>query len=460
LPTPAVPVRIATAMPFATGSIAAYVARALRENQNVRHTCVFMHEPLWDYKNRHTGWGDVEKLLSDRPFTVFAGHYHTYTKYVRNDRRYFVLATTGGGLKKGLASPTLGAFDHVTWVTMGPDGPRVANIELNAIHDENIRTEAAANLINRVLTGNALEISPVLMAGEVFESAKATLTFRNDAEIAMAARGTILTVGTLRAVPSQFEVTVAPKATASVPITLRAAKPSDIGKLAPLAVQWTANFAPAGEKPIAVPREDVVAIEHVAACPKRASAVMVDGKLDEWSAFPLGTAAPNPNDCSYRFAVEHDDQFVYIAVKTTDDKSVLSHLKEPWSQDGVEIRFDARSEPERSQSRGRGEFRDILVVSMSPSSDGSREKMVLYSADQLPKGVKAVCVKTPDGHAAEIAIPASYLNERQGGSWKRFRMNVCVDDYDAAAGPLKALWWRPDWRSGETFAGSGTFERK
>jgi len=372
-----------------------------------------------------------------------------------------VLATTGGGLKKGLASPELGAFDHVTWVTMRPDGPRVANIELNAIHDENVRTETAANLINRVLNGNALEISPVLMAGEVFESAKATLTFRNDAEIAMSARGTIPSVGSLRAEPDRFDVTVAPKSTASIHVTLRAATPSEIEKLSPLTVKWTANFAPAGEKPIAVPREDVVAVERVAACPKRASPVVVDGQLDEWPAsFPLGAAAANAGDCSYRFAVEHDEKFVYIAVRTSDDASVLNALKEPWSQDGVEIRFDARGEPERSQGRGRGEFRDILVISMSPSGDGSREKMVLYSADQLPKELRAVCMKTRDGHAAEIAIPASYLNERQGGAWKQFRMNVCVDDYDAVAGPLKALWWRPDWRSAATFAGSGTFERR
>ena len=125
-----------------------------------------MHEPLWDYK-KETGWAEVEKLLLDRPYTVFAGHYHTYTKYVRHDRRYFVLATTGGGLKKGVGeSPELGAFDHVTWVTMRPDGPRVANIELDAIHDEDVRTEATANLINRVLSGKALQITPVLMAAK------------------------------------------------------------------------------------------------------------------------------------------------------------------------------------------------------------------------------------------------------------------------------------------------------
>ena len=137
-------------------------------------------------------------------------------------------------------------------------------------------------------------------------------------------------------------------------------------------------------------------------------------------------------DCSYQFAVEHDEKFVYIAVKTTDDKSVLNPLKEPWSQDGVEIRFDARPEPERSQGRGRGEFKEILVVSMSPSGEARRRRWCSTARDQLPTDVKAVCVKTPTGHAAEIAIPASYLNERQGGAWTAVSDEHRVDDYDTS----------------------------
>jgi transaldolase len=68
---------------------------------------------------------------------------------------------------------------------------------------------------------------------------------------------------------------------------------------------------------------------------------------------------------------------------------VLNALKEPWSQDGVEIRLDARPDPQRSQGRGRGEIKDILVVSMSPSeSSGS---FVLYNREGLPRDVRAAC---------------------------------------------------------------------
>ena len=445
----------------------AYVERALRANPNVRWTCVFMHEPLWDYKKKENGWPEVEKLLAHRPYTVFAGHYHAYTKYVRNDRRYFVLATTGGGMKKGPLGPELGAFDHVTWVTMMPQGPRIANLALDGIHDEDIRTEVAATLINRVLNGNVLQVSPVHTTHGTFERAKATLTFQNDAEVPMTVRASIPPRGALRVTPETIETTVPAGSQKTVGVELIAQSPTPVSEVDPLAVKWTATFEPPGQPAVRVPREDVVAVEQIATIPVRAKPVVIDGNLEEWTSFPHAyepTAATKPpqwggpSDCSYQFAIEHDDEYLYVAVKTIDDRAILNPLKEPWSQDGVEIRLDARPEPDRSQGRGRGEMKDILVVSMSPGE--TPDQMVLYSADQLPAGVKAVCVKTPTGHAAEVAVPASYLDQKQGGPWKALRLNIAVDDFDKPAGPLRALWWRPDWRSGATYSGSGTFQRK
>ncbi len=435
----------------------AYVAKALKENPRVRWTCVFMHEPLWDYK-QETGWNKIEDLLKDRPYTVFAGHYHTYTKYVRHDRRYIVLATMGGGMKQGMNSPELGYFDHVTWVTMMPDGPRIANIALDGIYDEDVRTEAMAKLIDSVFRGDVLHISPVLVDGKSFNRADVKLTFTNDSDVPLHAQGTLPASGVLHAEPDSFDVRVEPKQEKTVSVKLETGKPSSIDGLAPMPVKWTASFEPPGRNPLRVPREDVLGVEELAPCPAHPAPVVIDGNLDEWKSFPFSKPSANPQDLSYQFAVEHDDKFVYIAVKTTDDHAILNPDKEPWSQDGIEVRFDARPEPQRSQGRGHYEFKDILVISMSPGV--TPDKMVLYSADQLPPGVKAVCMKTATGHNTEIAIPVSYLNQKQGGDWKQFRMNIAVDDFDEVAGPLKALWWRPDWRSANTFAGSGTFDRK
>src|SRR5262245_44289972 len=87
-----------------TGHISAdqvnYFKRVLDENRGARWTLVFLHHPLWTVTDvDKTGWPEFEKLLMDRPYTVFAGHIHRYVRYVRNNRLYYQLATTGGASK-------------------------------------------------------------------------------------------------------------------------------------------------------------------------------------------------------------------------------------------------------------------------------------------------------------------------------------------------------------------------
>lgn len=113
-----------------------YVRKALDENKDVRWTLVFMHKPLWDY-DKQTGWGKIEQLLQGRPYTVFTGHRHEYMKFTRHNHKYYVFATTGGSSK--LRGIPQGEFDEIVWVTMMKDGPRIANLLLDGILDENVR---------------------------------------------------------------------------------------------------------------------------------------------------------------------------------------------------------------------------------------------------------------------------------------------------------------------------------
>jgi len=115
-----------------------YFSRVLRENQAVRWTLVFMHKPLW-LQEEETGWEQVEALLSGRPYTVFAGHTHAYRLHHRLGQRYFVVATTGG--VSDLRGPEFGRFDHLVWITMTEEGPRVANLLLDGILSEKVRSE-------------------------------------------------------------------------------------------------------------------------------------------------------------------------------------------------------------------------------------------------------------------------------------------------------------------------------
>src|SRR6185436_18362849 len=125
-----------------------YAAQALAENPKVRWTLVFMHKPLWDYEE-DTGWANIEALLRNRPHTVLAGHRHTYTKFERNNTSYIVLATTGGGSK--LRGRAFGEFDQVAWVTMTEHGPRIANLLLDGIWNQDILTKPMADTMRTAL---------------------------------------------------------------------------------------------------------------------------------------------------------------------------------------------------------------------------------------------------------------------------------------------------------------------
>jgi Calcineurin-like phosphoesterase len=116
-----------------------YMRKALQDNPNARWTLVFMHQPLFIEKEGklHEDWAQIEGMLVDRPHTVFSGHFHNYTKHEKHGQKYFRLSTTGGG--NALSGVPDGSFDHIMWVTMTDQGPRIANLMLDGIHDENVK---------------------------------------------------------------------------------------------------------------------------------------------------------------------------------------------------------------------------------------------------------------------------------------------------------------------------------
>ncbi len=134
------------ASPHLSDKQIAWARKTLKEHPNVHWTCIFMHQPLWIYDKEsatpNTGFKKIEKALKNRDYTVFAGHVHQYTKYVRNGKKYIVFATTGGGGNVGrLRGASFGEFDEVAWITMTDEGPVIANLSLDGIHSEDVMTE-------------------------------------------------------------------------------------------------------------------------------------------------------------------------------------------------------------------------------------------------------------------------------------------------------------------------------
>lgn len=119
----------------------AWLSGVLQRNTDVRWTVIFVHKPMWQH-GEHTNWTRVEEMLGDRKRTVFAGHHHRYRKHVNGEHTYYALATTGGASRLG--GPADGQFDHIVWVTMTPDGPRLANLMLDGIWTADPVAEAQA----------------------------------------------------------------------------------------------------------------------------------------------------------------------------------------------------------------------------------------------------------------------------------------------------------------------------
>ncbi|HIJ72506.1 MAG TPA: hypothetical protein HPP83_00245 [Candidatus Hydrogenedentes bacterium] len=204
-------------------------------------------------------------------------------------------------------------------------------------------------------------------------------------------------------------------------------------------------------------------------CRRASGPIVVDGEFDDWDELPFEMVEPmqiriapeewdGPEDLSFRFGVAYDDDYLYIAIETTDDVVTRVPDASPWGQDGLEVRLDARPEAERKGWRGGGEFKETLFIATAPAATSDETEVL--ERERLPEGVQVVCVQTDTGHNTEIAVPISYLNARQGGDWTSFRLNIAVNDLDEFNTMIPQIWWRPDWRSIENYDGSGTFVKR
>ncbi len=108
-----------------------YFKKILDQYPQVKWTFLFMHKPVWQRKDE----GDltlIEQALDARPYTVFNGHFHSYSHTEKNNRDYIMLGTTGGSQNKADSM----SFDHITLVTIEKQGPSIANLRLSGILDK------------------------------------------------------------------------------------------------------------------------------------------------------------------------------------------------------------------------------------------------------------------------------------------------------------------------------------
>ncbi|HOE66835.1 MAG TPA: sugar-binding protein [Candidatus Hydrogenedentes bacterium] len=448
----------------------AYVRQTLAQHKDVRWTFVFLHHPLWAPESAETvpdsAWLEIEALLADRPYTVFAGHTHVYAKHVRNGRDYYVLATTGGG--SSLTGPSVGEFDHLTWVTLGSEGPRVSLIPLGAFIPNDILTETTVGQMRNVFGNVRTRINSIMLHDGMGAKALTEVALSNRSEADVVVTLFFPSNDVLQVSPSHVRLETAAGSQKFSPLEVIRLQPeADMGL--PYALRGSAAYEvvlPGEQSPRTWQQDARIVLDRPSAAPRRSSPVSVDGDLREWSTLPEAWSGRTPlmppderawqgeEDCSYRFAVQHDDAYLYIAVDVRDDDVLVRPGQFPWQQDSIEVRLDVRADPDRSLGEGKNEFQDLLLMAPIP---GQRDAQV-YGFDKLPSGTRIACARTATGYAAEWAVPIAYLDAVQGKSWTAVRVNVAVNDLDGDT--IRQCWWRPDWRGPMNYMASGTFERR
>ena len=456
----------------------AYVERVLRENAGVRWTFVFIHQPLWDVPKQplpgqltapqvNPDWLRVERLLGERPYTVFAGHYHRYTEHVRNNRQFITLATTGGGSE--LRGTEFGEFDQIARVSMTGDGPVIANLRLDGILPSDVVT--AAQRARVLALPRAIVQEPLRGDADAFRSGVARFSIANSGKHALEVVGRAEGSPQLDAGDLTLRASVAPGAVANLELPIRARVPVAYEAIEPARVRWALATTGPNGAPLSVETSSIVLPENPFALKRAANAIEADADLAEWAPLAFAVRAPGEldghgdhegaADASFAFDTRHDEAGVHFAVPVRDDDVVATPHRTLREQDHVVINLDARPEAARNRNmdylaaRLSGELGKSITSFCGPEQNPERDRIL----EMFASTTKIACAarRTSEGYVLEVSIPRTLLDEAAGGSWSAARVNLTVADFDGAGVNHNTIAWRPSRYGANATAGSGTF---
>jgi hypothetical protein len=439
-----------------------FVKKILTDHSDVRWTIICMHHPIWLYNN--TGyWDEIELLLKDRKYTVFAGHNHQYVKYERNNGKYFILSTAGGISQ--LRGPNFGEFDQLALVSLTDDGPILSNLMLQGIWDENVVTEE----LNDIINSKNITIEPVFIEDAVFNHAEFQIKITNEFNYPMWTYLTFDENPILRPEILSYQKEIMANSTEIIEMPVNTITPVDINRIQPLKMNTWSVYKYKNSREIQVDAKYGISPVQKKYCHFTSGKIWIDGVLDEWEGLGYKVNARSPRtgdlqeyfgdyDGSFEFDVRYDLENLYIAMSVWDDQVMLDKNKSLWAQDVVRIYLDARPPEISSNGRGEDQSDDYLFISLAPAA-GKKADVNIYQKERLPQNTVIATKKTLAGFDVEISIPLTYIESRNSADWGNFRINLAFIDIDEN-NSRTTIWWQPEWDSDENYVGSGMFFRQ
>lgn len=213
-----------------------YMKQAIADNPEVRWTMIFMHHPIWSYVE-FSRFDQIEQALAGKNYTVFAGHTHHYLNEVRQDNQYYVLGTTGGG--SSLRGPKFGEFDHITWVTLTDEGPKLMNLALSGILPPKVSTPESRELADWLI--ESAEFKTLVMEQPGTDLRRVVFNIKNVANRTMYFSGRFFHNHQAAPDSSSFQEAIAPGTTRQFSIDVR---PQDGRNYASaLELDWRLGYA-------------------------------------------------------------------------------------------------------------------------------------------------------------------------------------------------------------------------
>jgi len=438
-----------------------YIKKVLSNNFDVKWTLLFMHQPLWNQKDTKR-WKDVENLLSERKHTVFVGHNHRYRKYERNNGKYFVLATTGGG--SSLRGANFGEFDHVVWITMTETGPIITNLLLECIWDENVMTQDLADFVFPISNNMPIALTPSFIDDPSQLVINPSLKVSNNTNKLMTVDLEVLGSKNMIVDPFFHKDTINPNDVSSIDMNIKGVGGiSSLKEIDGLKLEVKIAYEMDDRPDVELSEKFTIkpALRY-SISPKKGK-VKIDGELNDWKNldFQLKENAyvqGNPfthvglEDASGKFAVNYDEEYLYIAAEIIDDELYLSGKDNPLYQDALMIFVDPRPAEHYNKTTRNNLFADWAMLAISPDEHGT-----MLQKQRLPNGTICQLKKTDAGYNVEAAIPVNYLSKSQQEDWKNVRINVMISDYDQNGNHVARISWKPIWTEEGNYLGSGTF---
>lgn len=412
-----------------------WLKTTLAAHTNVRWTFLLQHHPYWIYEN-HERWVPVWDIIKDRKnLTVFGGHVHKYFHNRKNGINLITLATTGGG--SHLLGPNFGEFDHMMWVTVTDPEPKMINMSLDGLLPYDFRSGDMAQSFHEFTRKNVVLAEPLVIKDHVFTEGSWILSVKNPWVEPLRFKAYIEAQEDIGVSPRTFTVFVPPHQTTTQTITISSAEALPVNKLQAVSLHWEGFYDQHNKEPYQF--ADILRLAHGGenTSIKTDSMIDIDGDLNDWGELRYTVTNPGdidrnetawrgPHDCHFAFDVAHDDEWIYVAAKVTDDEIKLTDLGSMSDTLGIRIRA-------AGETIGESFNYTLRYLEEPETAENDTRKIAVQKTDH------------------ELIYEFAVLRSKLGTDTSSIQLNIVVndkDDRDERFG-RSILTWKPYWNTND-----------